>query len=493
MVDHPGDQAESRPERTDLPDPACSCPEAWLDAKTGLYEGTDFDKAKRGQATPSSRSGSSGPARTATWATSTGTTSCIGAHELRRDLWLDDLGDHGRADRSPGPLRLRPGPAISEAAGQDNPALGRCDGSRALAGPGRGAGEACERVEPPAHPHREQRLLPAEAQRHLACPIAAERCMRRSTSFGMSHLKAVPGHRTACRSSEGMPEVACGPRGLQRRRGHAGDRGAASGPGRPATAQDQGGRVRAADLRPAGDRRERARQRSSTPRNIPIAPGRTDATEASNASLIVHRLREVTALVGYTRFDYISPDIDGEFDLNLERGAARREHQLDPGHREQGRGSLPPVQQGRGRRLEADAGGPGSRPSSWSAACGTGARSATSTSRQFFGAPYVMLHSLSHMLINAISLECGYPASSIKERIYANQNQGYGILLYTAGADSYGTLGGLANAARSLDHYLRLALEMGQLCSNDPVCAQHEADDPNERRYLQERPATAAC
>ena len=72
--------------------------------------------------------------------------------------------------------------------------------------------------------------------------------------------------------------------------------------------------------------------------------------------------------------------------------------------------------------------------------------------RDFFGAPYVMLHSLSHLLINAISLECGYPASSIKERIYANENQGYGILLYTASADSHGTLGGLANAAKSIGH-----------------------------------------
>jgi len=30
-----------------------------------------------------------------------------------------------------------------------------------------------------------------------------------------------------------------------------------------------------------------------------------------------------------------------------------------------------------------------------------------------------MLHSFSHLLITAVSLECGYPASSIRERIYA--------------------------------------------------------------------------
>jgi hypothetical protein len=108
---------------------------------------------------------------------------------------------------------------------------------------------------------------------------------------------------------------------------------------------------------------------------------------------------------------------------------------------------------------------------------------------QFCRAPYVMLHSLSHLLINAISLECGYPASSLKERVYANPKQGYGLLLYTASSDSHGTLGGLADAARSIGNYLRLALDMGRLCSNDPVCSQHEASDRYERRYLQ----GAAC
>ena len=57
---------------------------------------------------------------------------------------------------------------------------------------------------------------------------------------------------------------------------------------------------------------------SSTPRNIPEVglERRADQIDLERV-VIVHRLREVTALVGYTRFDYISPDIDGEFDLNL--------------------------------------------------------------------------------------------------------------------------------------------------------------------------------
>jgi len=36
---------------------------------------------------------------------------------------------------------------------------------------------------------------------------------------------------------------------------------------------------------------------------------------------------------------------------------------------------------------------------------------------------------------------------------------------------------------------VRGALELGKLCSNDPVCAQHVSDSPHERRFLQ----GAAC
>mgnify|MGYP000387846255 CR=1 FL=1 len=41
----------------------------------------------------------------------------------------------------------------------------------------------------------------------------------------------------------------------------------------------------------------------------------------------------------------------------------------------------------------------------------------------FPGLPYVMLHSLAHLLITAVALECGYSASSIRERIYAGQSE----------------------------------------------------------------------
>lgn len=41
------------------------------------------------------------------------------------------------------------------------------------------------------------------------------------------------------------------------------------------------------------------------------------------------------------------------------------------------------------------------------------------TKREFPGAAYLMLHSFSHLLVTALSLSCGYPRSSIRERVYA--------------------------------------------------------------------------
>jgi hypothetical protein len=104
--------------------------------------------------------------------------------------------------------------------------------------------------------------------------------------------------------------------------------------------------------------------------------------------------------------------------------------------------------------------------------------------RQFPGLPYLMLHSFSHLLITAVALECGYPASSIRERIYALPSTGYGMILYTGTTDAEGTLGGLVEVGRRIHQHVRTALELGDLCSNDPVCAQHTPHSPHERRFL---------
>jgi hypothetical protein len=102
------------------------------------------------------------------------------------------------------------------------------------------------------------------------------------------------------------------------------------------------------------------------------------------------------------------------------------------------------------------------------------------------GERFVLLHSLSHALINELAIECGYSSASISERIYSRSvGQGpepmAGILLYTSAPDAEGTLGGLVNLGKSSEFgpLLRRALERAGLCSSDPLCADHEPDPLN--------------
>ncbi|UPW11574.1 DUF1998 domain-containing protein [Gordonia terrae] len=85
----------------------------------------------------------------------------------------------------------------------------------------------------------------------------------------------------------------------------------------------------------------------------------------------------------------------------------------------------------------------------------------------------LLLHSLSHVLMRELSLDTGYPASSIRERIYAAPDQS-GILLYTASADAAGSLGGLCaqGTVANIGNLLEQATDSAQWCSADPVCLE---------------------
>lgn len=92
------------------------------------------------------------------------------------------------------------------------------------------------------------------------------------------------------------------------------------------------------------------------------------------------------------------------------------------------------------------------------------------------GDRYLVLHTLSHLLVREIALECGYSSASISERIYANPGRDEtGILLYTTASDSEGTLGGIVrlSEASQLDRLLRAAFANARRCSSDPLCAEH--------------------
>ena len=98
------------------------------------------------------------------------------------------------------------------------------------------------------------------------------------------------------------------------------------------------------------------------------------------------------------------------------------------------------------------------------------------------GPGYLALHTLSHLLIRTIALECGYSAASLAERIYSNGEDRAGILIYTAVPDAEGTLGGLVSLAdpQQLTRIVRRALTEAESCSGDPVCAGHLPAEPED-------------
>ena len=197
--------------------------------------------------------------------------------------------------------------------------------------------------------------------------------------------------------------------------------------------------------------------------------------------VLVQRLRSVTALLGFTRFESSSADIYGELDKEVKTATLAREVKW-----------LPAIEmRGEGIFIEFDA----AAIYEWTQRHAVQKRfeqlvngydewkkEHEASGRKFAGMPYIMLHSVSHLLQTAISLECGYSASSLQERVYAiqegNQPGQFGILLYTAATDAQGTLGGLIEAGRSLRKHMKRALEAALLCSNDPVCAQHSPTAP---------------
>lgn len=108
-----------------------------------------------------------------------------------------------------------------------------------------------------------------------------------------------------------------------------------------------------------------------------------------------------------------------------------------------------------------------------------------------------LLHSFSHALMRQFCLECGYNSASIRERVYAREtlDEGgpmAGILIYTAAPDSEGTLGGLVSLgeSRTLARHIEQALEHMKICASDPLCAEHH---PHQEGVTLHGAACHAC
>ncbi|MEP9400815.1 DUF1998 domain-containing protein [Sphingomonas sp. VNH70] len=213
------------------------------------------------------------------------------------------------------------------------------------------------------------------------------------------------------------------------------------------------------------------------------------------AAVAVHRLREVACLYGFTRFEAAPTAIDGDLEeLHIAVEGAALAAELD---------WLPAVEQlGEGLFLRFDP----QAIRDWSQRAAVAARGEALydgwerwRANQHFGdtlrfprLAYYALHSFSHALMNEIALDCGYPATALKERLYAivdDDGERFGLLLYTASTGAQGTLGGLVAVLPRLGAIAERALDRLALCSGDPICAEHDPDAHGDERAL----SGAAC
>ncbi|MDR2881663.1 MAG: DUF1998 domain-containing protein [Azoarcus sp.] len=206
--------------------------------------------------------------------------------------------------------------------------------------------------------------------------------------------------------------------------------------------------------------------------------------------LLLERLREVNALLGFTRVE--APEESSDPSERPQRAnLARRAPDWVPANQVHGEGIFIQFDEA---AIQAWEGRAGVRQADRML---EGGHRGWRNSRRldpdegYPGIRYAMLHTLSHLLIRELALECGYNAASIRERIYAGvsgTNPQAGILIYTAAADSDGTLGGLVDLGKpeNLGRLLRQALHRSKVCSSDPLCSEH---DPAKDRSLH----AAAC
>jgi len=196
--------------------------------------------------------------------------------------------------------------------------------------------------------------------------------------------------------------------------------------------------------------------------------------------VLVDRLREVQALLGFTRVD--SPFDEENLDqrrVPLGRGRVT----FLPAAEVHGEGIFVQLEESAAAEWVSRS---GERDAEFRAAHAAWRerRHIPDPSAGYPGLRLVLVHTFAHALMRRLALECGYSQASIRERLYALPPEDpdgpmAGVLLYTAAPDSEGTLGGLVRLGEpeELGRHLRGALRDAGLCASDPLCAEHAPDD----------------
>lgn len=227
-------------------------------------------------------------------------------------------------------------------------------------------------------------------------------------------------------------------------------------------------------------------------------PEQDNALAGIGSLVAVHRLREVSCIYGFTRFEPAPLASDELEDVGLAVSGAPLAKSPDwlPAVDQYGEGFFLQFSpealatwlareavQHRVGQLQAGV-------DAWATARrASGMQVSANSVKERERPDYVMAHGLAHVLMTEVAIDCGYPASALKERVYAlprapDEPIRCGILIYTASAGNQGTLGGLVEVTRRFGKVLASALDRLRLCSGDPVCADHDPAAATDERAL---------
>ena len=87
----------------------------------------------------------------------------------------------------------------------------------------------------------------------------------------------------------------------------------------------------------------------------------------------------------------------------------------------------------------------------------------------------VLIHTLSHLIMRELEYVCGYPSSSLSERLYVSETMHGFLISAFDGTDGY--LGGLSNLCNDLENLGKIiesAIFRATDCSSDPICIESE-------------------
>lgn len=195
--------------------------------------------------------------------------------------------------------------------------------------------------------------------------------------------------------------------------------------------------------------------------------------------VLVNKLRETRALVGFTRF---MPS-DGNWTSHRVQRVKNQKHNWLPAVAAYGEGVFLKLSEKKLLEWQSRA-AVVARIASLNARYNTVRISRELPERQI-SPKFVLLHTLSHLLINQMAYDCGYGSSSLRERIYCNFSESgaqmSGILIYTSSSDSEGTLGGLVRQGRPgfFEKVLGRAINGARWCSSDPICIELDSQGPD--------------